>query len=183
MLGTRYEGELAELAQAIGVEVDDPSTWAELESRWEALRPEIEGMRSISDSPFDEVERTFQAIIEHDDGVFDPEHLRSCPEGVRILIATRVIEGQVNNGGWPAVFYNGADGHLAGAIDGYRRLGLDEHASIAARVLAHGWTEPKDGEPADDVWEAFDGAWFRLPDPETARARYIREHPGNFYDN
>lgn len=182
MLGTPYEGALTEVAQALGVKVDDPSTWAELEARWEAMRPELEAMRFVSDSSFDEVEPTFQAIIERDHRVFDPDHLRSYPEGIRMLIATRLIEGQVDNGGWPAVFYNAVDGHLATAIDGYRLLGLDEHASIAERVLAHGWTEPTDGAPADAAWDAFDGAWFRLPDAEAARGRYIREHPQDFSD-
>lgn len=180
MLGTPYEGDLTEPAEALGVKVDDPSTWAELEARWEALRPEIEAMRSVSDSSFDAVEQTFQAIIERDQRVFDPDHLRSHSEGIRMLIATRLIEGQVNNGGWPAVFYNEVDGHLPAAIDGYRLLGLDEHASIAERVLAHGWTEPTDGEPEDGAWDDLDGAWFSLPDPEAALARYIREHPEDF---
>ena len=180
MLGTPYEGELTDVAQALGVKVDDPSTWAELEARWEALGPEIEAMRSVSDSSFDAVEPTFQTIIERDHRVFDPDHLRSYSEGIRMLIATRIIEGQVDNGGWPAVFYNSVDGHLAAAIDGYRLLGLDEHSSIVERVLAHGWTEPTDGNPDDDAWDTFDGAWIRLPDPEAARGRFIREHPEDF---
>lgn len=180
MVGTPYEGELTEVAEALGVKLDDPATWAELEARWGAMRPEVEALRSASDSSFDEVEQVFQRIVERDQRVFDPDHLRSYSEGIRILIATRVIEGQVNNGGWPAVFYNEAHGHLPAAIHGYRSLGLDEHASIAERVLAHGWTESTDGEPDDGAWDDLNGAWFRLPDPEAALARYIREHPDDF---
>jgi hypothetical protein len=97
-----------------------------------------------------------------------------------MLVATRNIDAQVDNGGWPAVFYNGADGLLEAAIAGYRLLALDGHARVARLAFEHGWTEPTDDAPDDPAWEMYDAEWLGLPDSEVARAEYIRDHPGEF---
>src|SRR3712207_4593084 len=100
------------------------------------------------------VEPVFQAEVERlGAGAFDAERLAAESPAVRMLIATRAIDGQVSNGGWPAVFYNEVVPLLPAAIEGYRLLGLDEHARLAERIREHDF-DP-DAED-DDAWEAFD---------------------------
>ena len=180
MLGAAYEGSVEEIAKAMNVDVNDPATWAEIERRWQAGGQRSSASSSDDRRAFDLVERAFQAVVEHDVNVFDSTVLETYPPGVRMLIATRVIEGQVDNGGWPAVFFNSVDGHISAAIEGYRLLGLDHHAALAERVQSHGWIAPDGETPDDPAWAAYEAAWFGLPDAEDARARYIRDHPGDF---
>jgi hypothetical protein len=94
-----------------------------------------------------------------------------------MLIATRGIEGTVDNGGWVSVFYNDVDGLLPLAIEGYELLGLTEHATLAARVLQHGF---KDGADDDAEWQAFDDEWFALPSAGRVRAEFIGDQPSEF---
>jgi hypothetical protein len=130
---------------------------------------------SLDADDFALVEERFQAVIDRiGDRAFEPGQLTEQPPGVRMLVATRAIEGQVDNGGWPAVFYNQVDGLLPLAIEGYGLLGLPEHASLAAQIGKHGF---QDGADDDADWGAFDAAWLALSSAETARAAYIRDHP------
>jgi hypothetical protein len=125
------------------------------------------------------VEEVFQRQIERlGDHAFDATVVRDAAPGVRMLVATRAVEGQVDNGGWAAVFYNEVDGLLEPAIAGYRRLGLDRHAALAERISQHGF---KAGDN-DAIWEKFDDEWFALPSAELARAEYIESHPEEFGD-
>ena len=180
MLGMEYAGSLDEIARSLNVDVDDPASWAPLERRWEVVKADVDQLRTDDGGASDGVERVFQRLVEHDARVLDPAALLTYAPGIRMLVSTRVIEGEVDNGGWPAVFYNGVDGHLPAAIEGYRLLGLDDHAALAARVRAHGWTQPGDPTPNDRSWDDFDAFWMGLPDAEEARARYVLENPGEF---
>jgi hypothetical protein len=117
------------------------------------------------------------AVERSGDQAFEPRTLAGRPPAVRMLIATRAIEGQVDNGGWPAVFYNRADDLLPFAIEGYGLLGLVDHATLAARILEHGF---RDGANDDADWNDFDEAWSALPSPDAARADYLRSHPAEF---
>jgi hypothetical protein len=129
---------------------------------------------SLDADDFALVEERFQAVIDRiGDRAFEPGQLTEQPPGVRMLVATRAIEGQVDNGGWPAVFYNQVDGLLPLAIEGYGLLGLLDHASLASQVGEHGF---RDGADDDAEWDAFDAAWFALSSAETARAAYLRGH-------
>jgi hypothetical protein len=127
---------------------------------------------------FDTVEPVFQATVDRlGDAAFEPDALARQPAAVRMLVATRAVEGQVDNGGWPAVFYNAVDGLLPFAIDGYRLLGLDDHADLAQRIGAHGFDLEAE---EDDVWQAFEEEWAALPSAERARAAFIRGHAPDF---
>ena len=174
-----FEGDLDEVARALGIDLSDVTAITAFEARWRAFEPEVEAVRDPVGGS-DHVEEIFQRLVDEHPDVFDPEVLASRPPATRMLIATRVIEGQVDNGGWPAVFYNAADGLLPAAIEGYRLLGLEGHANLAERIRAHGWTEPTDDRPDDPAWETYDAEWFGLPDSEVARAEYIRAHPAEF---
>ena len=180
MIGMEYPGSLDEVAGSLNVDIDDPGSWAWLERRWEAVKPDVDRLRSVDDGPFGQVEPVFQHLAERDPRIFDPPVLATYPPGVRMLISTRVIEGQVDNGGWPAVFYNGVDGHLPAAVEGYRLLGLADHAAVAERVRAHARTDRAGGAPTDATWDDVDAAWNGLPGAEEARARYVLENAGEF---
>ena len=167
----------AELERAMAGTLGEGITWTELERRWD----ELALMANLVPDPDDvglEVEDVFQATVDRiGERAFEPETLRRQSPAMRMLIATRAIEGQVDNGGWVAVFYNGVNGLLPLAIEGYELLGLTEHATSAARVLQHGF---RDGADDDAEWRAFDDEWFALPSAERARAVFIRDHRSEF---
>jgi hypothetical protein len=96
--------------------------------------------------------------------------------GERAVLATRVIGSEVDNSGSPGIFFNGEDGLLPDAIEGYRLLGLDDHANALADLVASGFS----GESPEEAGETFDETWFSLPDAEPARAAYIAGHPTEF---
>ena len=180
MLGVDYAGPLDEIAESIDLDVDEPASWKALEEQWEAIRPTVERLRAHDGRARVHVELAFQAVIEQDPNVFDPMVLRTHRPAIRMLIATRAIEGQIENGGSSAVYQNGVEGLLPAAIEGYRLLGLPDHAELAELILGHGWIEPKDDTPEDPAWERFDGFWFGLPEAEEARARYLLDHAEEF---
>jgi hypothetical protein len=170
--------QVEDVARGVGIDIADPEAVAEFERRMQAMG-ELPTSR-LEDEPFMVVEPIFQQIVERDPNVFDPEVLARYSAPIRMLMATRLIDGQIDNGGWPAVFYNDAIGLLPEAIQGYRLLGLGEHAALAERIQAHGWTDPTDDHPGDPAWQTFDAEWFALEDSEAARARYIRDRPADF---
>jgi hypothetical protein len=170
--------QVEEVARGAGIDITDPDAVAEFERRLQGMG-EVPTSR-LEDDPFIVVEPVFQQVVERVRNIFDPDVLARYSAPIRMLIATRLIDGQVDNGGWPAVFYNEALGLLPEAIQGYRLLGLGEHAALAERIQAHGWTQPTDNRPDDPAWGTFDAEWFALDDVEAARARYIRGHPADF---
>ena len=170
--------QVEEVARGAGIDITDPDAVAEFERRLQGMG-EVPTSR-LEDDPFIVVEPVFQQVVERVRNVFDPDVLARYSAPIRMLIATRLIDGQVDNGGWSAVFYNEALGLLPEAIQGYRLLGLGEHAALAERIQAHGWTQPTDNRPDDPAWGTFDAEWLALDDVEAARARYIRGHPADF---
>jgi hypothetical protein len=94
-----------------------------------------------------------------------------------------MIDGLVENGGWVAVFTEGQHGILQLAIEGYRSLRLDEHASLAVLANARGFESPGPEDDGQDdpeetaFWEELDEAWLDLPSSEMARPAFIRAHP------
>jgi hypothetical protein len=168
-----------ELEAALGISFDDPASWAELERRWEAMKPALASLPPdpLSDASV-EAEAVFQATVERlGEAWLDAATLPSQTPAIRMLLATHVIDAEVDNGGWPAVFYNSVDGFLNDAIEGYRLLGLEEHARLAVEIHDHGF-EDEAGDDAD--WDRFDQAWSALPSVERVRAEYIRANPSEF---
>jgi hypothetical protein len=121
---------------------------------------------------FDVVEPVFQRIFASVwlKGEEDGDALAKLPREERAIYTTRILEGQLDNGGWYQVFGNGVDHLLEPAIDGYELLGLADYASHLREVRAVGFN---DGSP-DEIGEALDGAYFRLSGSEAARAHLIR---------
>src|SRR5262245_50057981 len=154
--------------------VDDPTQVAELMQRWDALQPAVFAAALDPETDaFLVVDPVFQAAMERLGAhAIDPGALANEPAGIRAIVATRVIEGLVDNGGWTAVFSEGRQDLLPVAIEGYRLLELDDHARNASRAQAHG------PEPDDDVfWEDLEAGWFELPSAEVARAAWIGANP------
>jgi hypothetical protein len=94
------------------------------------------------------------------------------PEAERAIYATRIVEGQLDNGGWYQVFGNGVDHLLEAAIDGYELLGLADYAAHLRKVREVEFN----GSSPEDIGEALDDAYFRLSGSEAACARIIRSH-------
>jgi hypothetical protein len=165
---------LADLEAMLSGPSGERVAWKEVLTNWEEMAPAIAALPPDADD-FALVEERFQAAIDRiGDRAFELGPLTGQPPAIRMLIATRAIEGQVDNGGWPAVFYNQVDGLLQIAIDGYGLLALPDHAALASQILEHGF---RDGAEDDADWRGFDAAWFALPSAEVARAEFIRAHP------
>jgi hypothetical protein len=168
-----------------GLPVDDPTHVAELLRRWEELQPAVFAAAVDPETAaFLVVDPIFQAGMDRlGPRATDPDGLAGEPKGIRAIIATRLVDGLVANSGWNTVFTEGLTRILPMAIDGYGLLGLEGHASLAARALEHGFTPPGPGDDqADDpaegaFWEDLEGAWFDLPSAEVRRAAYIGANP------
>ena len=179
--------EMQRILRNAGLPVDDPTQVAELLRRWEeefqpavfaaAVDPETDA--------FLVVDPVFQAAMERlGPNAIDAAALANEPAGIRAIVATRMIDGLVDNGGWIAVFDEGQQGLVPQAIDGYRMLGLEENALVAERAIARGFTPPgpddddRPDDPEEDAfWEDLDEAWSELPSGEVARASWIGANP------
>lgn len=172
-IGLTLDPELtARIEKGLGTTVDEPGRWAEVERHLSAMSGEdpLEG--------FAIVQPVFERLLDEMQAA-NPIPLAPLPTwkaGERAIVATRWMEGVVDNGGAFAIFVNGAQGFLPDAIEGYRLLGLDERADVLADLVASGFH----GDPSDSAPDEFEAAWFALPDAEPARAAWITAHPGEF---
>jgi hypothetical protein len=177
--------EMQRVLRDAGLPVDDPTQVAELTQRWEEIQPALlQAALDPETDAFVVVDPVFQNALERlGPRAADPDVLVAEPADLRAIVVTRVIDGLVENGGWVAVFTEGQHGILPLAIEGYRLLGLDEHASLAVLANARGFEPPgEDDDGPDDpeeaaFWEGLEEAWLDLPSAEMARAAFIRAHP------
>jgi hypothetical protein len=98
-------------------------------------------------------------------------------EAERAVFATVRVEEAVEEGGFDNIEPTGARPWLVHAIEGYRLLGLDEHARIADRVatmLATG--AGSTGDEREDLEED----WFGTIGSDQERAAWITAHPDQF---
>lgn len=111
------------------------------------------------------------------------------------FVAMGVVEGQVTNGGFHAVYYNSCHEYLALAASGYQAIGAREQATIVQNVLTmmasdpwagppNTWPDPDAAEPppgTKDIGE-FDDQWYALDlnALDLLKARYIEDHPAEF---
>ena len=177
MTGQSLEGlDLDDMRGALremGLPVDDPTQVEELERRWGELQHAV--LQAAVDPEVDAfliVDPVFQAVMDRlGERATDPSVLADEPPGIRAIVATRIVDGVVDNGGWITLLIGPAE-IVPLAIEGYRLLGLDEHASLAARALERGFDQ------ADTAfWDDLDNAWFGLPSAEAARAAFIGANP------
>jgi Domain of unknown function (DUF4375) len=100
------------------------------------------------------------------------EHLEvlSALPNERAIYTTRILEGELDNGGWYQVFGNGVDHLIQPAIEGYELLGQAGYASHLRDVVVSGFGD----ESPETLGEALDAAYFELAGSEEARADLIR---------
>lgn len=117
---------------------------------------------------FDRVEPVFQTIFARvwARGAEDLGMLAGLTPVERAVYATRIVEGQIENGGWYQAFFNDVDHLIEPAIEGYELLDLAEHAEHFRHVRAIGFT----ADTPQPIGEALDDEYFRLSDAEAARA-------------
>jgi hypothetical protein len=96
--------------------------------------------------------------------------LAALSEDERAIYATRIIEGQWDNGGLFQVFGNGVDHLLEPAIGAYEHLGLLDYAALIRAVRAAGFRVDSPLE----LGEQLDGRYFGLSGSESARAELIK---------
>ncbi|MFI4915147.1 MAG: DUF4375 domain-containing protein [Phycisphaerales bacterium JB060] len=111
------------------------------------------------------------------------------------LICMSMIEGQVTNGGFHQVYFNGYQQYLPLALAGYRAIGAKPQAEIVELVLAmvrdDPWSGPPDIWPDPDAEErppgsrdigVFDQQWYALDLRELRRLKldYLNAHPDRF---
>jgi len=147
---------------------DDPSRWDDVK-RTLAIQsgedPEAEGIvAGVVD----------RLAVELGDGTTPPA---AWTAGERAVYSTVRVEGAIEEGGFDNLEPDGARPWLVHAIEGYRLLGLDEHARIADRVasmLATG--QGATGEDREDLEED----WFGTIGSDQERAAWITAHPDQF---
>src|SRR5690606_35459196 len=105
--------------------------------------------RSMSELPWDKV-----------DAALGPLPLMSQPGWDRLtpaqrwFVAMEVVEGQVGNGGFHAVYFNDCAGYLPLALAGYEAIGAAAQAEIVRSVLQ---------TMKEDPWAGPPNTW---PDPD-----------------
>jgi hypothetical protein len=126
---------------------------------------------------FEVVEPVFRRIFAAvwKDGSESAAALDSISEGERAIYATRILEAELDNGGWYQVFFNHVDGLIEHAIAGYVLLGLPEYAAHLREVRAKGF----DGDAPEQLGDLLDNAYFRLSGSEVARAALVQEFGGD----
>lgn len=105
------------------------------------------------------------------------------------FVAMRIIEGQVMNGGFPAVYYNDNSHYIAQAMEGYQLIQAQAHADILRALLSSVSRNTKtcsecmeaDGVPLG-VDEVYDEQWHVLDSRHLAQLKldYIRTHSNQF---
>lgn len=121
---------------------------------------------------FEVVEPIFQGIFARvwHSREEDLDALSELSREERAIYATRILEGELDNGGWYQVFGNGVDHLVEPAIDGYELLGLEDYASHVREVRETEFS----GDSPEAFGEALDAAYFELSGSEAARADLIR---------
>ena len=134
--------EMHRVLRDAGLPVDDPTQVADLLRRWDELQPAVFAAAVDPETDaFLVVDPVFQAAIDRlGPRATDPNALMDEPAEIRVIVATRLVDGIVENGGWTAVFANGLRDLLPLTVAGYRLIGLDSHATVAERAMARGFT-------------------------------------------
>jgi hypothetical protein len=123
----------------------------------------------------------------------DVTMLSQRPPPVQWFVAMRVIEAQVFNGGFCAVYCNYCYEFAPIALAGYKAIGAHQHAALLSRVME---SVPKVfSEKPQEEWpndypmpdlpsgalDVLEKAWYRLDNElDELKARYVREHPQQF---
>jgi hypothetical protein len=125
------------------------------------------------DEDFRIVEPVFRGIHARvwPDGADRPRALSILGEDELAIYVTRLLEGQVDNGGWYQLFGNGEDYLIEPAIAAYEHLGLPDYAEVVRAVRDAGFAE----DSPEELGERLDARYFRLSGSENARADLVRD--------
>ena len=130
------------------------------------------------------------------------QQLASLGSGPSMVYATRVVEGEVFNGGFNQLFFNSSRGAVCDAVAGYRLIGADRHADLVDEAIKVHVAERKKLEPIlkDRTLEGFSESYkhtelrplddkfyemdrAKAEDVSALRIRYIRSHLTEFVGN
>jgi hypothetical protein len=175
-LGLKLDPELiGRLEKGLGTKIDDdPDRWRDVERNLAAMAGEDDPMVAC-----ETVQPVFERLLDEVAAARPERPIEVLPgwsAGERAILATRVVSGEIDNGGAPAVVYDAVGQLLPDAIDGFRLLGLAEHADALAGLVASGFN----GDSPDGADDDFHETWFSLPDTVPAQAAYITAHPDEF---
>jgi hypothetical protein len=120
---------------------------------------------------FGTVEPIFQRIIARLVTALDlSAAVDALPAAERAIVATRVLEGDVDNDGWYQLFGNRNDGMIEPSISGYETLGLTDYAAVLRDVRSKGFNEASPAALGDEL----DAVYFALSGSEAARAALVK---------
>jgi hypothetical protein len=123
----------------------------------------------------------------------DNAWLESLPPSLQLTFASLAVEGELNNGGFNQMFFNGTDSMAEGAIAAFRSYGALEFADIIEQALLRaselgpeilqswrgGSMDEFMASYTDAIFEDLDQTLYALyenGDPDPLRAEWIRAH-------
>ena len=145
----------------------------------------------------DEVsEMVYSALISRAVGTDKEQYAitKSWNQGLQMLLATQLLDDEVNNGGFNQYFFNSSGQWAMEAIEGFRLIGAEERAELVKAAVDQFFADaPKLKQYyKDHTLESFsesykhtdlgrlDKRWYAAPDFHLARTKYIRSHPDEF---
>jgi hypothetical protein len=125
-----------------------------------------------------------------------PEALDPYAPPVRQLYAAYLLDGEIKNGGFSQLFFNGLGVWLDEAIAGLAAAGLHAHSKVLDEAGSFGATQlealttaRRRGTLEDYVdWDAtsnfrpFDDRWYDLPSIDTAMDRFLTDHAEEIWE-
>jgi hypothetical protein len=124
-----------------------------------------------------------------------PANIGAYTNAIRAYVSTRMVDGEVGNGGWEQLFYNDEGEWITEAIQGWRLFGSPDHASLLdeARRVAPVGHRDRDAARKRRTWAAFttlyhswrfaalNQRWMDLQERgDQLRSAYLRAHEAEF---
>jgi hypothetical protein len=138
---------------------------------------------------------TWGAILES--GATDPSGpLRTFTPTIQQLHAMYLVDGEVNNGGFNQLFFNGGGPWVARAAEGFERAGLNGHRDVVLHVQRPAAAEEpmRDAAHAAKTLQAFadtydetdlgefDDRWYGLPDIYETLDQFVVDHASDIWE-
>jgi hypothetical protein len=160
-------------------------------ARTAQVGPTCAALRASNDPEYDAYAPLIDFVYEGDDG--EGARYDSLTKGQQLLWATRLLEDEINNGGFNQYFFNTNGAILDDAIRGFDVFGTRAHANLArqagrlyardrerlAKARAEGTLEAFSDSYDDEPYNALDSKFFRLASPP-GRLAYLRSHLREF---
>jgi hypothetical protein len=153
--------------------------------------PTCTALRMSNDPEYDAYESLIDFVYESEAGA--GARYDSLTGGQRMLWATLLLEGEVNNGGFNQYFFNTQGEFLADAIRGFEVFGAREHGTLArqareayandkerlAKARDEGTLQAFSDSYDEDPYQALDSEFFELASPP-GRVAYVKSHLREF---